>query len=96
MELLGDMGHVEAPFGAFGDGANLDARWVHSLCQTYQALRNHFGCTEWNSKETRVRWNLVSVHLETLLVLVQDWCVVCAECTTSSEIVFDTHDGTTS
>jgi hypothetical protein len=26
MELLGDVGHVEAHFGLFGDSANLDAR----------------------------------------------------------------------
>jgi hypothetical protein len=26
MELLGDVGHVEARFGLFGDSANLDAR----------------------------------------------------------------------
>jgi hypothetical protein len=26
MELLGDMGHVESYFGAFGDNANLDVR----------------------------------------------------------------------
>jgi hypothetical protein len=25
MELLGDVGHVESCFGAFGDSANLDA-----------------------------------------------------------------------
>jgi hypothetical protein len=29
MELLGDVGHVESCFGAFGDSANLDARQGH-------------------------------------------------------------------
>jgi hypothetical protein len=49
MELLGDVGHVEAPFGTFGHSANLDARYVHSLRRTYQRLKNHFGRTQWNS-----------------------------------------------
>jgi hypothetical protein len=31
MELLGDVGQVETPFGMFGDSVNLDARYVHSL-----------------------------------------------------------------
>jgi hypothetical protein len=33
-------------------------------------------------------WNLVSVHLKTLLVLVQDRCTVYAKRTIGSEIVF--------
>jgi hypothetical protein len=49
MELLGDMGHVEARFGLFGDIAKLDTRYVYGLCRTYQRLENHFGCTQWNS-----------------------------------------------
>jgi hypothetical protein len=35
-------------------------------------------------------WNLVSVCLETVLVLVQDRCTVCAKRTIGSEIVLDT------
>jgi hypothetical protein len=31
MELLGDVGHVEARFGPFGDSANLDTSNVHGL-----------------------------------------------------------------
>ena len=42
----------------------------------------------------RVMWNLVSVHLETVLVLVQDRCMVCAKRTIGPEIVLDTPDGT--
>jgi hypothetical protein len=29
--LLGDIGHVEARFGPFGNSINLDARWEHGL-----------------------------------------------------------------
>ena len=35
-----------------------------------------------------------SVRLELVLVLVQDWCTVCAERTIGSEIVLDALDGT--
>jgi hypothetical protein len=46
MELLGDVGHVEARFGLFGDSANLDTRNVHGLRRTYQRLKNRFGHTQ--------------------------------------------------
>jgi hypothetical protein len=36
--------------------------------------------------------NLVSVHLETVLVPVQDRCMVCAKHTTGSGIVLDAPD----
>ena len=36
-----------------------------------------------------VMWNLVSIYLEIVLVLVQDRCTVCAERTIGSEIVLD-------
>ena len=49
MQLLGDVGHVESRFGAFGDGVSVDARYVHGLRQTYHRLRNHFGRTRWYS-----------------------------------------------
>jgi hypothetical protein len=41
-----------------------------------------------------VMWNLVSVHLETVLVLVQYGCMVCAERTIGSEIFLDAPYGT--
>jgi hypothetical protein len=41
-----------------------------------------------------VMWNLVSVYLQIVLVLVQDRCTVCAKNNTGSEIVMDAHDGT--
>jgi hypothetical protein len=41
-----------------------------------------------------VMWNLLSVHLETVLVSVQYRCMVCAECTIVSEIVLDALDDT--
>ena len=35
----------------------------------------------------RLKWKLVSVHLEIVLILTQDGCMVCAERTTGSEMV---------
>ena len=40
--------------------------------------------------------NLLSFYLETVLVSVQDRCMVCARRTIGSEIVLDAPDGTTS
>ena len=45
MVPLGDEAQVEAHFGLFGYSANLDARQVHGLRQTYHRLGNHFGRT---------------------------------------------------
>jgi len=41
---------------------------------------------------TRLKWNLVSVRLEIVLVLVQDRCTVCAQ--QGSEIILNAPDGT--
>ena len=37
----------------------------------------------------RVKWKLVLVHFETVLVLVQDRCTVCGERTIGLEIILD-------
>jgi hypothetical protein len=38
--------------------------------------------------------NLVSVHVEIVLVSAQDRSMVCTKCTIGSEIILDTPDGT--
>jgi hypothetical protein len=43
---------------------------------------------------TCVMWNLVSVCLDTVFVLVQDRCTVCVEHTIGSETILDARDGT--
>jgi hypothetical protein len=43
---------------------------------------------------TWVVWNLILVRLETVLVLVQDRCMVCTEHIIGIEIVLDAHNGT--
>jgi hypothetical protein len=94
MVLQGDEDHVKARFGLFGDSASLDARLVHSLCQTYHRIGNHFRCTRWNSSVTWVMWNLISVHLEIVLVSVQDRCMVWVKHSIGSEIIFNAPSGT--
>jgi hypothetical protein len=42
----------------------------------------------------RPKWKLISVRLETVLVSVQNMCMLCANRTTGSEIVLDAPDGT--
>jgi hypothetical protein len=42
---------------------------------------------------TRLKWKLVSVRLDTVLILIQDRCMVCAERTVCSEIILDAPDG---
>jgi hypothetical protein len=59
------------------------------LPQTNRRLRNHFGRTRLYSLVTRQKWILVLVHLEIVLVLMQDRSTVCAEHTIGSIVVLD-------
>jgi hypothetical protein len=43
---------------------------------------------------TWIKWKLILVHLETVLVTMQDRCIVCAERAIGSKIVLDAPDGT--
>ena len=43
---------------------------------------------------TRLKWKLVSVRLEILLIFKQDKCMFCAESSIGSEIILDAPDGT--
>ena len=38
---------------------------------------------------TRLKWKVISVRTETVLILTQDSCTLCAERTIGSEIVLD-------
>jgi hypothetical protein len=52
---------------------------VHGLRQTYHRLSNRSGRTRWYSKVARLKWKLVLVRLETVLVSVQDYSTVYAK-----------------
>jgi hypothetical protein len=43
MDLLGNVGQMEAHLGPFGDIVNLHTKLVHSLRRTCNRLENHFG-----------------------------------------------------
>jgi hypothetical protein len=43
---------------------------------------------------TRLKWELGTVHLDIVLLLMHDWCTVCVERTVGSEIVLEAPDGT--
>jgi hypothetical protein len=74
MDFLGDVGQIEARFGPFGDSVNLHTRLVHGLHRTCNRLGNHFGHTRWNSYVMWVKWKLISVYLEIVLIVVQGRC----------------------
>jgi hypothetical protein len=93
MELLGDVGQVEACFGLFGHCVNLDIRYVHGLRRMYHRLKNHFGHTRWYSYMTWVKWKVVLVHLEIVLISTQDRCLVCTKRTKGMEIFKGAPDG---
>jgi hypothetical protein len=67
---------------------------VHSLRQMYHRVRNRSGRTRWYSKFARLKWKLVVVRLEIVLILTQDRCTVYAEHTIGSKIILDAPDGT--
>jgi hypothetical protein len=94
MELLGDVAHVESCFGPFRDAVSVETRLVHGLRQMYCRVRNCLRRTQWYSKLMRLKWMLVSVCLEVVLILTQDRCTVCAERTIGLEIILDTPYGT--
>ena len=66
---------------------------MHGLRQAYHSLRYCLGRTRWYSYVTKLNWKLVSVHLQIVLILTQDWYMVCAERTIDSEIILDAPDG---
>jgi hypothetical protein len=43
---------------------------------------------------TRLNWKLILVHLEMVLILMQDRCTVCAEHIIGLGVILDTPDGT--
>jgi hypothetical protein len=57
-------------------------------------LINHFGCTRWYSKVTRLKWKLVSLRLKIVQTLTQDRCTVCTEHNIGSEIILHAPDET--
>jgi hypothetical protein len=43
---------------------------------------------------TNLKWKLDSDRSKIVLIMIQDRCMVCTECTTGIEIILDAQDGT--
>jgi hypothetical protein len=93
MDLLCDFGHVESSFNPFGDSGSVSASYVHGLLETYHRHR-----TFWTHPMVllvmRLKWMLVLVCLEIVLILTQDRFTVCVECTIGLKIILDEPVGT--
>ena len=94
MVLLGNVCQAEACFGPSRDSVCLRAREVHGLHRMYHGHGNRFGHTRWYSKVMYVKWKLVSVCFDIVLVSAQDRCTVCAECASGMEIILVTPNHT--
>jgi hypothetical protein len=64
------------------------------LHQTYHRLSNRFDQIRWYSEVMRLKWKLILVHLDIVLILTKDGYIVYAECSISLEIVLYAPDGT--
>jgi hypothetical protein len=94
MELLSDVGRVESHFSPFGDNVSVSPRLEHGLHRTYRRHRNRFGRTRSDSLVTRLKWKLGSVRLGIVLLLMQDWCLVCTKYSIGIEIILHALEGT--
>jgi hypothetical protein len=52
-----------------------------TVCAKCTCLGNHIGRNRWYSYVTSVKWKLILVHLEIVLISTQDRCTVCPKCT---------------
>jgi hypothetical protein len=57
-------------------------------------LATLFGITRSNSLVMQVKWKLVLVYLEIVIILAQDRGIVCAERIIGWKIILDAPDGT--
>jgi hypothetical protein len=92
--LLGDVCQVEAHFGPFRDSVKQGARYVYGLRRMYHRHGNLFRHIRWCFWVTMVKWKLILVNLEIVLISMQDRCMVSTECPMGMEIALGTPDGT--
>jgi hypothetical protein len=57
-------------------------------------LKIHFGRDRWYYYVMSIKWKLILVYLDIVLISTQDRCTVCAECNMGMEIILGTTDGT--
>jgi hypothetical protein len=68
MVLLGDVCQVEGCLGLFGDSVSVGTRSVYGLRQIYNGHGNLFRHSRWYFSVTLVKWKLISVRLEIVLI----------------------------
>jgi hypothetical protein len=68
MVLPGDVGQVEVSFGPFGESVNLSTTWGHALRRLYHGHGKSFWAHSMVLQVMCVKWKLVSVRLEILLI----------------------------
>jgi hypothetical protein len=67
---------------------------VHGLHQMNHRLLNRFEHTRWYSQVAWIKWKIIFMCLEIVLISKQDRCMVCADCTIGLEIILDAPDST--
>jgi hypothetical protein len=98
-ELLGDVRHVESHFGPFGERVLVSVQDGRMFCLNVPRVQRSFWMHSMELLGAWVMWNLILVRLVTMLVLIhleivlvsmQDWCTICAKHTIGLEMIL-TH-----
>jgi hypothetical protein len=90
MVLLADVCHVEAYFYLFGDCVNLESQFALNVPRAWKSFQARLIVLLGDIGQVEARLGPFGV----VLILTEDRCAVCVECTTSMEIFSGTPDGT--
>jgi hypothetical protein len=82
---------VESHIGPFGHGFSVGVGCT--VCAKHTIGSKIVLDTRLYSKGMRLKWKLISISLEIVLILRQDTCTVCAKHTRGSKIILDALDG---
>ena len=64
--------HLETMLISVQNRCTVHTSYMCGLRQMHHRLRNNFGCTQWCADMMWVKWRLVLVHLEIVLVSMKD------------------------
>jgi hypothetical protein len=84
MELLGDVDHVESCFFLFGDIVSAMQDGCMVCARHGIGLEIVLDTLDGTTKVTRLRWKLILVLLDIMLILTQNRCTGCVKCTIDS------------
>ena len=94
MDLLGDVGHVESRFSAFGDSVSVECKIGARFHVKRTRASESFYTNPMVLLVTMLKCKNDLVHLEIVLILTQDRCMLYSEPTISLEVILDTPDRT--